>query len=937
MSLTRRMRASRQEQIGGAGVSEVSAAFERLGWGVAENARHDLGTDLFTLARDERLFDLGLVVGVQVKAGASYFSEPAYDSDGCLLGWWFRDDDRSHVDYWVWHGLPHLVVLHDLKSRTSYWAHVTAESVVTTGKGAKILVPRANTLDDEHREALLGVAATPLPRAVWEGSAWTRDACLAPRDLLRHALLVPRLIAPHPNAGRNVTLTPERAAALLVQARVLDLNDFAGRQPDVPSLTEARQSPQWLWRFVGELGHRLTTGEVDGLWAMVDEAPDRPTRTASAVTAAAGLMEDERVDQALSVLDGVLARDEADPVDHAWLMLQRARACADVGRIDEARAVALDVQEIRATHPNDLTATAIAGVAAVLLFNTAVWGGESVAEAVTGMDTTAAWWRTQTMSWGLAALAERTFKAWTRDATVTWSRGDAVNDRLLAASLTANYLGDHGAWRHATGLLGRDALLRLSRDADAETARRGLDTLRIAGDQDALKLAVRRLAANGPATAITLSAANVRLDASTRTTGPSALTLLQRGGDLLDQTTADRSVSWLLATLMDSSAFVARTNPSYLLDARLVDTLAGVVPAASPAAMRAVIDHLMALAGQEDQLQATSWAHVVHALPQEAWDEDVALRAAQSADSHHWALRWPLLEVAAQFDRATRTALIEEARAGSLDALAALGDVRILPTDVVTKLITVLAEHAERQLREAHGGTFGFGGHDAGHALALLNVRHQSAARWNPLLNLIQDPLVAGEHKRGALRVLASLADHLPEDIRTRLEPIAVAVAGQRALHRPVLFTEHGDAIGEAIALAVALGLREQDATDHRLLDLLGGDVGHRRWAALVARRLGRPEDTGLLVTLTQDLEPEVRAAAASGLAALVAAERGGGLAVNGLQRCLHDPGTRVPASIAATLADITARGAAAEEALAQLREHASARVRATAASATGQ
>ena len=50
--------------------------------GGAENARHDLGTDLFVLAPDERLADLGLVVGVQVKAGDNFFREPARDSDG---------------------------------------------------------------------------------------------------------------------------------------------------------------------------------------------------------------------------------------------------------------------------------------------------------------------------------------------------------------------------------------------------------------------------------------------------------------------------------------------------------------------------------------------------------------------------------------------------------------------------------------------------------------------------------------------------------------------------------------------------------------------------------------------------------------------------------------------------------------------------------------
>jgi hypothetical protein len=169
-AVTIAMRASKEEQTGGAGISEVSAAFERLGWGVVENARHDLGTDLFAAARDERLFDLGLFVGIQVKAGPSYFREPSRDSSNDeMLGWWFRDRDRSHVDSWVKSGVPHLLVLHDLDARVSYWVHVTAEVVVGTGKGAKVLVPAANTVDDAHRDSLLAVQQRPGLR--WRGRA----------------------------------------------------------------------------------------------------------------------------------------------------------------------------------------------------------------------------------------------------------------------------------------------------------------------------------------------------------------------------------------------------------------------------------------------------------------------------------------------------------------------------------------------------------------------------------------------------------------------------------------------------------------------------------------------------------------------------------------------------------------------------------------------
>ncbi len=931
------MRATQQEQVGGAGTSEVTAAFERLGWGVVENARHDLGTDLITLARDARLFDLGLPVGVQVKAGDSYFREPARDCDDALLGWWFRDSDRSHVDAWVRHGMPHLLVLHDLDTRTSYWVHVTAEAVVSTGKGAKVLVPVANTVDEEHRDALLTVAAVTRPRLAWEGSAWTGAGAVPPRDLLRHALVVPRVVAPHPNAGQSVALTPEQAVALLVQVRVRDLAAFADKHADVPALHEAGTSPKWPWRFVGALGHRLTTGEVDVLLEMVDDAPDAATRAAATVTAAAGLVEDGRADEAIELLEATLDRDEAEPVDHAWLIVQHARACAEIGRLDEARAAAVDVQKIRMTHPDDVTATALAGVAAVLLFETSAWGDQDLEGTIKGGDTAAAWWRAQTVSHALGAMARRTFKAWARDTAMTLGGADVPNDQLVAASLIANHAGDHGGWRHLSGLLGQNTLLQLDRHADPEEARRGLTTLRLAGANDALKLAVRRLAADGPAAAVTLAAADVRLEASTRTTGPTNLALLQGGGDVLDGATADRSVTWLLAALDDSSAFTARTTPSYLLAPQLVDTLAAVVPAASPDLQRAVLDHLEELPAQEDQMTATSWARVQDALPDDAWDEPAALRTGQRADAHHWSLRLPLLGVAARFDPAARAGLLKEARSGSLNALAALGDVRKLSPEVVSSLIHRLAELVSQQIRDAQGRdgrarSYGFGGHDYGQDLALLNVWHPTAANWDPLLDLLEDDAVIGEHKRGAFHLLAALADRVPHELRARLEAIAVAVAQRPPDERWFPFGNKGDARGAAANLGAALGALDPDQAAGRLLDLLAGDADHRKWAAWLARRLGRAEDTGVLVTLTQDVEPAVRAAAAGALASLVTIGRGGPLATEALQRCLRDPGTRVPAGVAGSLADAPARNSAAEEALIHLQGHASARVRAVAA-----
>lgn len=343
----------------------------------------------------------------------------------------------------------------------------------------------------------------------------------------------------------------------------------------------------------------------------------------------------------------------------------------------------------------------------------------------------------------------------------------------------------------------------------------------------------------------------------------------------------------------------------------------------------------MVLSAQEDQLLASRWSRVVRAVPDDTWDEEAALRVGRATDGHHEDLRLPLLEVAGRHDAPARARLLETANHGSLDALAALGDVRTLSTEMVTNLINKLTLHVDQQVHDAHAGSFGFGC-DVGRNLALLNVWHPDVARWDPLYSLLEDKAVAGGHKVGALLLLASLAEHLRDDVRSRLRTIALVLADQPSSMRPSLLDDERDTAGAATELAAALGELDEDTIAHQLVTLLAQDSAHRQWAARLACRVTRPETTGVLVTLSQDPEPAVRAAAAAGLASLVATERGGAIAVNGFQRCLRDPGTAVPANVAATLATTPTRSPIADEALTRLCGHASAYVRATAASALG-
>lgn len=331
------MRASQQEQTGGIGPNEVAANFQRIGWGpVHTNTQHDLGTDLFVQVRDDRLFDRGLFVGVQVKAGPSCFESPVYADDGSLLGWWYTERDARHFDDWVQHGLPHLLVLHDIDTRISYWVHVTAAAVQRTGQGAKILVPQDQTIDQEHLDQLLAVAATQKPVIALQGTAWTAGAKrIAPARRLRHALLVPRLIAPHANAGYGSPVEPEEAVALLVQGRLRDVRMFADQHASIPDLDGAARSKDWRWRFVAGLGRLVTTGDLSLLTAAVDDAPSPEARAAVSVVLACAYMDAERYDDALTLL--LAGLDEFAPVDHAWVLTHRARVRSEIGDLTGAR------------------------------------------------------------------------------------------------------------------------------------------------------------------------------------------------------------------------------------------------------------------------------------------------------------------------------------------------------------------------------------------------------------------------------------------------------------------------------------------------------------------------------------------------------------------------------------------------------------------------
>jgi hypothetical protein len=152
----RRTRSARVERIGVMGVGMV---VERdLDWVYREQPVEDYGIDahLEVVENDETV--TGQLIAVQVRSRERPFDR--------IEGGWIVRDSLEHLDYWMGHVLPVILVVYDTHSERAYWQRVSRHTVVPTGSGFKIEVPESQPLDATARSALREIAARADDRAL---------------------------------------------------------------------------------------------------------------------------------------------------------------------------------------------------------------------------------------------------------------------------------------------------------------------------------------------------------------------------------------------------------------------------------------------------------------------------------------------------------------------------------------------------------------------------------------------------------------------------------------------------------------------------------------------------------------------------------------------------------------------------------------------------
>lgn len=129
------------------GVNAVEAIFlNDFKWIFREQQVSDFGIDaqVEVVESDQ---PTGRLIGLQIKAGSSYFVKRG--GDFVFYG------EHRHLEYWTRHSLPVFLILHNPETGLTLWQKIERHLVTETSKGWSIIVPAANILSAAQKSFFL--------------------------------------------------------------------------------------------------------------------------------------------------------------------------------------------------------------------------------------------------------------------------------------------------------------------------------------------------------------------------------------------------------------------------------------------------------------------------------------------------------------------------------------------------------------------------------------------------------------------------------------------------------------------------------------------------------------------------------------------------------------------------------------------------------------
>lgn len=708
-----------------------------------------------------------MLLGVQVKTGDSFFKERT-EVDG-RADWWFRESSKEHADYWANYHVPHILVLQSGDMSKRIWVELNRTTIRETGEGIKVFVPEEQVLDEKWKPHWIEIVTEARKLLSFEGARWTFSISQVPEsEWARYALLVPRMVAPHPNKGYSSSINWAEALAICANGDPNQWGHFAGQHPEVPDEKSALSNSDPGWRFAAAVDKWLR-GDPSELEKLDSVDFSESLRTALAICSAVSALDHYDLNRAMAVLKSAIERELSR--DQVWLQVHLAHVYKLQGNIDEAKKILEDCLSGSAALTADITVSALRSACILGLFELAPVFSQDVSSVVTAADNTVAWWRTHPVARGLEVDARGRFKRWSGDRSITIGGVTSAHNFLFSAALTGRFAGDFFSWRNYSSLLAQTELISSS-NGNPDDIGASLDLLRQIGDTKSLKLAVRKIRADGPLDALISLAAVTAPENATSLSIRADFEILSQIGDHFSRSQAESWVKLLLDGLSVPDDFNERFALGLGAEHEFLSALNGLRQHLTKTAQISIINYVKTLSNDANQLLEKPLVDLLENFCPDVLDQTLAEYDVDT-EPDSWVgkvFRDILTPRSTKARNAVRCALLK----GDLTALRGVNDVTRIAADEASVLLDQC--DAVFQENKRLKGAVTFGGPDCYRLTTVLSLNGPNEVRgraWKILVEAIADPVEAPERKRRALEILVSHVTEIPDDWRPRLAEAA--------------------------------------------------------------------------------------------------------------------------------------------------------------------
>ncbi|AYJ32744.1 DUF4365 domain-containing protein [Corynebacterium xerosis] len=861
------MKAPKSEWVSQVGVSLVKAEFQSLGWAVVEDLGHDLGIDLYVRPRNESGYEYGVIMGVQVKTGQSYFAE-VYREEGRGVGWWYRENDMKHFNYWLKNAFQTLVVLVDESARICYWAHVNEDTVEIAGKGAKIGIRDSFQIGEGSREAITSIALLQRKYIGWYGSPTMIVGKIAEDDVLRTCLVAPKVTAmKNVDSDSRVTGMQALSSMILMDDRILRaFNSANGRGPDIfqsrnieiPDRVAVENDGDWPWVACYAMYDWLAEGDDTAIRLLDQYAETNSERVASLVVKLAVERFGTRSLSVPDQLTELLNRGNLNEIDRAWLSVHQAALLQENGYTREAFELAMKVQSVGRSFQEDVTAQSISAVASLIALNTFGLISPAPGDLLGQVDNAAFWWRNGQVELGLEFHLNQSYKNELQRGVETIGGYDAASVRFYSASLISAFMADVQGWRRAQSLLGKHKTVSHYFTVDSRDYLGLLLELWNSGDSSSLELILRRLPEMGKAAVVVKFFRDIDLERYSARNLLCTIRAASAVADYLPSCVANDAAEWLVGLVLDPTEEQLRQSSRFDRLHYCLKSLGALLPSIPYEGQVDLITRVVDGRPWKDPEELHYLIPLLEGASNELLIGPFKSRLEDWCRSGDQTLSYYCCRVLAGRSDIVVERVLSDIAAGQIWALQGLNSIRDVPSGERGAIWSGLSSHADSIIEDAQCGTFSHGPFAVFDWIVGFALEFGDAEYWEKVLEFLSSGEVAWRDHVGGIRQLLHGFDRIPLDCRQR---VAAALLGLRNSTSP--FSRWMGPRDENL-LDFAANVVNDNVLDAHLLVLLSRGGDSRRLASTLLYRLRFDDYLWVVYSLVGDSDLVIRANALS-------------------------------------------------------------------------